>query len=283
MDNVGMDSEALFLYAYSELDYYTDELIKLVPEDSFSLNYNLLKTIRKMLDIWQSIFLINENNQDFTSILCLLRTIVDHYAFINLLFVETIDLNEREIRLLLYLLDGLRTRRKSLSKSSSKFDPKITSEGEFYLIANQCRSTLESDIIAEKDIKVRIKKLSNGAINNNLIKHSYWQFINITNDTKFKWSELYDMLPINKDMADVFSNYLSQFIHGLGLSNIQYYNNQNCIGFTLSISTVILDKITKILKNELNQIITSEEIDFYKTNTFYLQYAASNESEKIHF
>lgn len=67
-EKMGWSYEDVYLYAFSELDYITTELQKRHNNDGINdISSYLLRFVKKMLDTWESIFLIYSNNQDYVS------------------------------------------------------------------------------------------------------------------------------------------------------------------------------------------------------------------------
>lgn len=76
-ERMGWGYEDVYLFAFSKLDFLTMELQKLHNSDGVNdISSYVLRLVRKMLETWESIFLIYSHNQDYVSVCTLSRTIL---------------------------------------------------------------------------------------------------------------------------------------------------------------------------------------------------------------
>ena len=82
-ERMGWNYEDVYLFAFSELDYLTTELQKLYNNDGINdIPSYVLRLVKKMLETWESIFLIYSHNRDYVSACTLCRNIIDNLATI---------------------------------------------------------------------------------------------------------------------------------------------------------------------------------------------------------
>lgn len=270
MEDMGFGYEQLFLILFSEIDYVTTELLKHIIKNDVCMKYNLLITSRKMLDVWQSIHLICNNNMDYTSLIALSRATIDNYAFLHLLFVHTSSIEERETRLLLYVLDGLRLRRENVQSMSHSYDRKYITQEEENATKKQCEESVISDSIAESNILNRLGVLLKGEVHHSLIDKTDWKYKDYKQQkskaNSFSWTELYALFASSNDMTSTYMGYFSQFVHGLGISTMQYGIMDDSVDFIYTIATSIMDKTKEIIYSILASEIKALNIDYLATD-----------------
>lgn len=276
MVDKGIGYDDLFLNIFYEVDYITSELLKHTYKNDVDIKYNLLLTSRKMLDVWQSIHLICDNNKDYTSLITLLRVIVDNYAFLHLLFIHTTNSEEQETRLILYVLDGLRTRRKEVQSMDHNYDRKYITQEEEDQTRKQCKESIESDNIAEVHIINRLSKLLNNEIQQSLIDKADWKYKDYkqpqSKRNSFSWTELYALFASDNNMKGTYMGYFSQFVHGLGISNMQYgLMIENSTDFIYTVATNVMDKTKQIIYSVFDSDLKSLNIDYLATDMAKIQ------------
>lgn len=196
--------------------------IKAIAKSHHSNNVCDIKSYQVIIlkRICQSLSTINNllsKEPDPISAYGILRMIIDSictYCFIY----DRDDKEEVEFRHYLYLLDGC---------------------SQYKELASVLKTENEIEKTAEEDLqqnKCYLKKLQQG-IENALKNHNYskvygddvariiryanWKYITIEGkgENKYKWERLYEEIGCDNKYAKFISNYLSQYIHGLFLSN----------------------------------------------------------------
>ena len=196
--------------------------IKAIAKSHHSNNVCDIKSYQLIIlkRIFQSLSTINNllsKEPDPISAYGILRMIIDSicaYCFIY----ERDDKEEVEFRHYLYLLDGC-----------SKVNELVSA----FKMENEIERTAEEDL---RQNKCDLKKLQQG-IENALKNHSYskvygddvariiryanWKYIKIEGkgENKYTWKKIYKEIGCDNNYAHFISNYLSQYIHGLFLSN----------------------------------------------------------------
>ena len=150
---------------------------------------------------------------------CIIRSIADNIA--SLLFVYERVGDEMILRHLLYVMDGLYTRlqmklRKPLMKDSH------ISQVEFDALKQQVEEAIENEKGCIAFCENAVRQLSYYKKHSEeceiLIGRRNWKYEDIKSPMKsISWKRMYAILQIKSD--DIFS-YLSQYVHGLSVSNI---------------------------------------------------------------
>lgn len=272
MGKMGIDDEGLFELAYCELDYISNELQKIYKSPYISdLNSYILFAIRKMLDSWQSIHLLCEDRIDVSSLVTLSRMIVDNYTILHFIHINSKTIEERELRHYLYVLDGAENRIKELRKFPSlTFDLNYIEQTEIDQLAQQIETTMQSDLKAKDQL---LKKIRNNPLCNvdmeNIIQRRNWKYKKLNNTIKgnrFSWLELYQQAGIKNSVSQFISGYMSEFVHGLCMSNIAYNTPPFEKGQILNINTVFINKTTDIIKKLFQNDLAKNDIDIRKSD-----------------
>lgn len=249
MGKMGIDDEGLFELAYCELDYISNELQKIYKSPYISdLNSYILFAIRKMLDSWQSIHLLCEDRIDVSSLVTLSRMIVDNYTILHFIHINSKTIEERELR----------------------HDLNYIEQTEIDQLAQQIETTMQSDLKAKDQL---LKKIRNNPLCNvdmeNIIQRRNWKYKKLNNTIKgnrFSWLELYQQAGIKNSVSQFISGYMSEFVHGLCMSNIAYNTPPFEKGQILNINTVFINKTTDIIKKLFQNDLAKNDIDIRKSD-----------------
>ena len=252
MGMLGLQEHNLFEIEYSKLVNYTSVLSakygkeSLLDERSF-----LLRTIMRMTNLMKSVYVIFQTTVDRASMMILARSIIDLNAIICFLFDYVKDKDERELRLLLYYLDGVRARLKISSEPLKERDPNIISEEEYKATQKQMDDSKEADIKAIKDIELRIMESPLfSQIHHSIMDNASWRYKRISSKDVFSWTNLYEIAAGEKKMAQFEQMFLSHYVHGAAISDFQFpvINETNPV-FALNICCSILYHLETIIKN----------------------------------
>jgi len=224
-----------------------------------SKKYGILKYIKKIIPNFDIISDISEL-KSVQALLTLQRMIVDNYSIIYLL-TSFSSKNEQLLRYYLFLLDGTKSRPKIIEKFSSKskvnFPKSLVNKAKKIQISDNNATLKLYEIIKEKNL--------NSLVNESIINNSNWKF-KCSKEKKgknyYSWTELYKISRIPENQAEMFQNYHSTYVHGLGIS-LFLNEEDNPLPFvisTLDICSVIISLILKILTNEYPDEIKSIKI-----------------------
>jgi len=245
-EKMGLKVEDLFLISFSKIDYYVTFLQK--KYDSKGVNHlkdYLLCIVSKILDMWESLFLIYSNNKDYVSCCTLFRSIADNIAIIYLIYLNK-NKEEMYFRHYLFILDGVCTRLKALSDYKQIRYNGAIKEEEFIMLKNQCNTIYKSDL----EVKNYIEKiLSSSPINkhtepiNKIIANKNWKYKNLISltDNQMKWNELYNLYDDSR--VPKIIEFMSSFVHGLSISNIEQVKDNGLFQPLFEISLFMLKKV----------------------------------------
>ena len=249
---LGLQEHNLFEIEYSKVVYFTSVLsAKYRSESVLDEQSFLLRTITRMTNLMKSVYVIFQTTTDRATMMIIARSVIDLNAIICFLFDFVKDKDERELRLLLYYLDGVRTRLKLSNEPLKERDPSIISEEEYNAIQKQMDQAKEADIKAIQDIELRIKASPLfSQMHHSIMKDASWRFKRIGEKDSFSWTNLYEIAAGERKMAQFEQMFLSHYVHGAAISDFQFsgINETNPV-FALNICCSILNHLETIIKN----------------------------------
>ncbi|MBQ8812336.1 MAG: hypothetical protein IJZ70_08505 [Bacteroidales bacterium] len=208
----------------------------------------------KILKSMRTLILVCSIGRDYASACALLRIVVDNISVYNLIYANE-DPIEKEYRHYLYVLDGICVRESQMKKDIE--DRGNITKDDLEKLQNQYKDTRDADSSIKQFC---IDKLNNHTyakvypdFHEQCISNNNWKF----KDTNFKkdvrqnqysWKDLYSNLNLEDDVVSFISLYLSQFVHGLILSNINLTGVEENFEPILSITTALLSTIQKDLE-----------------------------------
>lgn len=89
---------------------------------------------------------------------------------------------------------------------------------------------------------------------------------NTIKGNRFSWLELYQQAGIKNSVSQFISGYMSEFVHGLCMSNIAYNTPPFEKGQILNINTVFINKTTDIIKKLFQNDLAKNDIDIRKSD-----------------
>jgi hypothetical protein len=185
----------------------------------------VLEFCRKVLIQATTLVKVAREEEDYNTVCSLVRMLADNVATINLVY-NCQDDEERVLRHLLYVLDGVTERYKYLK------DRKVTNDGR---IPRETFEALKRQVEGARDNAAgcmdfcdrNIKALPVYSFNKDevdiLIKNRNWKYKNIVplsrkDKNAYTWKEMYGLLSLKK--MDEMMSFFSQYVHGLSISNI---------------------------------------------------------------
>lgn len=166
---------------------------------------------------------ISRDRKDYNTLCALVRILADNIAILNLVYCA-IDDEERILRHLLYVLDGINARLNMLDGRPLEYNGTIPRETYEAL----CSQVLGAKDNAERCIRyceTTIRKSPHYPAKKDvfeiLIQNKNWKFKTIEKPKPrdaYTWKEMYGMTGVK--LADEMFPFLSQFVHGLSVSNI---------------------------------------------------------------
>lgn len=180
-----------------------------------------LAFIDKVLVEASTLISISRQRKDYNTVCALVRILADNVATLNIVYNCEND-EERVLRHLLYVLDGVSQRYELLEGHKMRYDGKIPKEtyDALYLQVEGAKKNARGCIdFCVENIKGRLLYVEHKQQIDVLIERKNWKYKDMANPKdSFTWKELYGMLNINT--GDEMFPYLSQYVHGLSVSNI---------------------------------------------------------------
>lgn len=164
--------------------------------------------IAKIVQMFHSLELLTKDTVDEVSARCVLRGILDSVMTYCFIYQRT-DVNDMLFRHYLYALDGWREYKKSVITISEGNEYKDKEDFACDYVIKQIEEKLKDHTYYNQD----------RAITNLLIQNSNWKYESLQNPKSLKYGEMYSAVGFNEKSIEYFKGYLSQFVHGLCLSN----------------------------------------------------------------
>ena len=211
----------------------------------------ILKRIVKSLSTIE--FVLNKE-VDSMSAYGILRMIIDSICIYCFIY-EKEDKDEVEFRHYLYLLDGCSQYNKLISSLEMKNE--IEKKSEDNLQKNNCDlKSLQCGIENALSSHNYSKKYGKEA--GKIVKSANWKYklIGGEGENKYNWEELYKEIGYDYELSKLLSNYLSQYVHGLFMSNTmnpQAKSHHHLI-------YMLLVQFTRRLIRSLNKTFAEENI-----------------------
>lgn len=205
--------------------------------------------------------IVREQN-DYISTACILRMLGDSVAVFNLVYLEP-DIDMLWLRHTLYVIDGCEENLKVLPNND--YNRGTMPDEEVEVINKKLRFNIE---LRQRLMQEAQQILDASLLQNKdkeafdqIVKDRNWKFKTFKTykrkgDNQYKWAELYEKIG-RCEGFDVLS-FLSQYVHGLSMSNIvMEMNQENCDG--------ILTEGLALLK-KLNEYT----LEFFQQNFLYI-------------
>ena len=192
------------------MDFFGKYISEKYPQSSSIVDTKHYQTviIAKIVQMFHSLELLTKDTVDEVSARCLLRGILDSVTTYCFIYQRT-DVNDMLFRHYLYALDGWREYKKSLITISEENEYKDKEDFACDYVIKQIEEKLKDHTYYTQD----------RAIANLLIQNSNWKYESLQNPRSLKYGEMYSAIGFNNKSIEYFLGYLSQFVHGLCLSN----------------------------------------------------------------
>ena len=209
------------------LEYETQWLIKSHTANNIDdIDGFALQIIAKCLKSLRTLSVICTSCEDYPSANSVLRMVIDSIAVYNIVYAN-LDIEERKYRHYLYIKDSIATR---LSLMEEKIENTGgISEEEFAELQKQYEDTAASDRLVLQHCDEILSKHSYSSLypefHHQSLVNSNWRYKekvykSNVNKNRYSWEDLYVSLYSRKDIYTFISSHLSQFVHGLCVSNI---------------------------------------------------------------
>ena len=229
----------IFKFYLVMMDYFSEYLSKKYSDSSLEHPHHY-KTIiiKRTVRMFHTLDLFNQNKIDEASALCLLRGILDSVAIYYFIYHRE-DKNEVLFRHYLYALDGFKTYKNEIIE-------KIEKESH---IDDNTRANCDT-IIRQIENKIAQHPYSNSKCQRvfTIINNANWKYVSLNNTRSVTYLEMYKYLGICEEVANYYHCYLSQYSHGLCLSNRSYTDVRTMTNFlqdSISIEQFFIKAITQ--------------------------------------
>lgn len=263
----------IFQFYLAMMDSFREYLSEKFPVSSSIEDTKHFQTviITKIVQMFHTLELLTKNSFDEVSARCVLRGILDSVTAYSFIYQRE-DENDMLFRHYLYALDGWREYKKSVISISEENEYK---DKEDYACDNVIRQI-------EKKLEEHIYYVQDRATANLLIQKSNWKYESLKNPRSMKYGEMYSTVGFNNKTIEYFQGYLSQFVHGLCLSNKPTADSEQmkrvlheCIPiadkFIQSISQTFHDKemmISFLGSDTIHYFLNSKDFNFEDLSEF---------------
>lgn len=214
--------------------------------------------IGKVVQMFRTLELLTKDTFDEASARCLLRGILDSVTTYSFIYQRT-DADDILFRHYLYALDGWKEYKKSVITISEENEYKYKADSACDFVISQIEEKLRSHPYYCK----------NRTAVETLILKANWRYESLKNTRVLKYRELYTAVGFNTSSIHYLQGYLSQFVHGLSLSNRPQADNEQMKRVVYE-SILIADKYIKAIcqtfhdKEMMAQILSSDIIQKFQ-------------------
>lgn len=203
-------NNTIFQFYLAMIDFFGKYLSEKYPNSRSIEDTKHYQTIiiERIVQMFHSLELLTKNTLDEVSARCLLRGILDSVTTYSFIYQRT-DINDILFRHYLYALDGWREYKKSVISISEENEYKYKEDYACEYVIKQIEKKLKNHTYYTQDRDTA----------NLLIQNSNWKYESLQNPRSLKYGELYSIIGFSIKSIEYFQGYLSQFVHGLCLSN----------------------------------------------------------------
>lgn len=242
-----------FLAIYNLLAYEVNRLKRCFPKCILNdLKSYQCTILHKCVLSFYSLYVVILNCRDYYSSGTLIRMIADNLSSYNLIYHENDD-TKKQLRHYLFVLDGLIVRQNFLEDHTLPYDGSIPCD-EYDALVDQINfakeNTKDAIIFCKEAIyNLDLYKTSKDSIDMLIRKHN-WRFMDISiPNGHYKWEDLYSQL-CNKPAFTDMEKLLSQFVHGLSLSNLDTEDTDSDFEPILSLGIFLMRETRKFIEND---------------------------------
>ena len=224
-----------------------------------------LEFCRKILVQATTLVKVAHEQEDLITVYSLVRILADNVSTLKLIY-DTEDVEEKVLRHLLYVMDGVSLRYDYLKDQPKPYDGKIPKE-TYDALYVQVQNTKDNDRgcinYCTNAIKARPDYLTKQQCYDKLIEYRNWKYKTIEKPKPkdaYSWKELYEKLDA-KDVGNMFS-YFSQYVHGLSISKISLDSDED-YDIPMAFAFSLVGNIFNFLKREYVPLVgkfTREEL-----------------------
>lgn len=209
-------SITIFNFYLAMMDCFANFLSEKYPEPSLkdSRHYQTV-IIQKIVKMFHSLNSLAKNSIDEVSMRCVLRGILDSVTTYSFIYQRD-DAEDILFRHYLYTLDGWRVYKKGVIGISE--DNEVTHNIEY--ACDNAIEQIEVKLIAHPYFR-KYETIVKG-----IIQRANWKYESLQNPRGLNYAEMYSIVGFNASLIAYFQSYLSQFAHGLSLSNMPFEDSE---------------------------------------------------------
>ena len=203
-------NNTVFQFYLAMMDFFGKYLSEKHPNSSSleDTKYYQTRIIERIVQMFRSLELLTKDTLDEVSARCVLRGILDSVTTYSFIYQRS-DKEEILFRHYLFALDGWREFKKSVIPISEENEYKDKEDFVCNYVINQIEEKLKNHTYYTQE----------SVTANLLIQNSNWKYESLQNPRSLKYGEMYSAVGFNEKYIEYFKGYLSQFVHGLCLSN----------------------------------------------------------------
>lgn len=227
--------------------------------------------IQNIIRGFASFYRLATDGIDYNTCAVVARSLVDRVALLIFIY-GTEDEDELHYRHFLYVLDGLLVNQ-SLLNDEAEYNGSIPLS-----VYNQLHNQI---LNARHDVAEAIsfckEKLSNhpyseqfSRFHNLAVKKAAWRYKEVgklgrKDISQYKWEDLYELLDERKSITSFYSHYLSQFVHGISISNLlrhsQFDNFESLLSIGVCLQGLVLNELRRAFNdNNLFKNVTYDDM-----------------------
>ena len=213
-----------------------------------------LKIIDKLTTMLTTLWKVINIDKDFYVANVVIRSIADNVALLFLIYNK----DEGEIRILrhyLFLLDGIRSRLANLiipikndDITEEEYQKLVKQQEDFKSMLNGCKKYIIECITSLKIYNTNKLGIDMLMKNKKGEEQYNWNFttLNITpalintEQNTYNWISMYSEIKLPEKF---FSSFLSEYVHGLSMSNITIASDKQNMGTLVYITKVLMERI----------------------------------------
>lgn len=248
-------NETIFQFYMAMMDSFEEFLSEKYPKSNSIEDTKHYQTVitGKIVRMFHSLDLLTKDTLDEVSARCVLRGILDSVTTYTFIYQRT-DVNDMLFRHYLYALDGWRVYKESVITISEDNDYKYKGDFACDLVINQIEEKLRHHAYYNID----------AATTESLIQNANWKYESLQNPRSLRYGEMYSIIGFNDNSIEYFQGFLSQFVHGLCLSNWYVDSEQmKRISYeSIPIATRFIQAIYQTFHNEemITHFLSSDNI-----------------------
>lgn len=203
-------NETIFRFYLAMMDYFGKYLSEKYPNSNSIEDTKHYQTIiiERIVRMFYSLELLTKETMDEMSARCVLRAILDSVTTYSFIYQRT-DVNDMLFRHHLYTLDGWKVYKKSVIRISEDNEYRNKEE-------NYCNNAITQ---IEEELRLHHYYKQESSSVEEIIQSARWNYRSLQDPRSMKYGEMYVKVGLDSSLIEYYQGYLSQFAHGLNLSN----------------------------------------------------------------